>query len=371
MAFDMVAFAIEHPTPATILLISSDPDLAYAMSTLRNYKYRVVVLCPSGSLEAQADAHFDWDMEVLGESEGVEPSPTPFGHSAPRRQHHAFTGGIMPFDRKGKGNDYGSDTNENPHLRHDFSDHRDHDRPSRHCRSMTTSRPISPAASFRSAQSMPQTPMHDSREVESTIITNGNDLFKSSPQPALPDDFPFAGIAHTNEPLTLVETSAEKKPPVIQASLPTTPVVTTPPQAQIVATSTVVSKPKPESKLLTPSTTMTSSKPPITPAPSAAKGVAQLGPVSSHFLPLIQALQIRAQAKEVKVLRSDIGSDLAKAAKGDLKKIYAQAKVTKFASYMLLAVDAGVIQVGGAGNQAWVSLRPEWSSSNIFRTTTT
>ena len=66
---DMLAFAIDHPTPATIILISGDRDYAYAVSTLKLRKYQVILVVPSPQsslcLQSQASLVIDWGAAVL------------------------------------------------------------------------------------------------------------------------------------------------------------------------------------------------------------------------------------------------------------------------------------------------------------------
>ncbi|KAJ8583056.1 hypothetical protein M405DRAFT_703994, partial [Rhizopogon salebrosus TDB-379] len=63
---DMLAFAIDHESPATIILVAGDRDYAYAMSTLRLRQYSVVLIVPPSptaipsSLESQASVVIDW-----------------------------------------------------------------------------------------------------------------------------------------------------------------------------------------------------------------------------------------------------------------------------------------------------------------------
>ena len=66
----MLAFALDHPTPATIILITGDRDYAYAVSTLKLRKYQVILVVPSSphispSLESQASLVIDWGAAVL------------------------------------------------------------------------------------------------------------------------------------------------------------------------------------------------------------------------------------------------------------------------------------------------------------------
>ncbi|KAF9228008.1 hypothetical protein BS17DRAFT_693924, partial [Gyrodon lividus] len=61
---DMLAFAVDHPAPATVILITGDRDYAYAISTLRLRNYKVILIVPSPHvpvcLESQASLVVDW-----------------------------------------------------------------------------------------------------------------------------------------------------------------------------------------------------------------------------------------------------------------------------------------------------------------------
>ncbi|KAI5899960.1 DUF537-domain-containing protein [Schizophyllum commune H4-8] len=68
---DMLVFALDHPAPATIVLISGDRDFAYVASILRRRMYNVVLIChstpgPHKSLLQQVSTHIDWNTQVLG-----------------------------------------------------------------------------------------------------------------------------------------------------------------------------------------------------------------------------------------------------------------------------------------------------------------
>ncbi|KAG6889732.1 hypothetical protein C0995_015030 [Termitomyces sp. Mi166 len=428
---DMITFAIDHPAPATIFLISGDRDFAYAISTLRHRKYKVVVLCPPdahSTLVAQADAHFDWNTKVLREREddGLSLSPPP---PVPQRARHLSTslnGVTSDSDRKGKSRnikDEGSIESADlgqrscpDHQTCSYSSRHDHAFPntgsSWRTPSRTTSRPYSPAASFRSAQSAPQTlsPSPEYKTVKPTFVTDGDIVFESSSQPDLREGFPFSRN-ETTEPRTTQssplapENTAVKTPSPVSTSLPvpsagadnlwnsstpafapgtlTAPVIlaTSAPDTLTApvtlatsapVTTTVPAPTAPISSTPPPS----SSTKPIPTAPvdltkqKASPIVAQplptrpavAKPAPSHFLPLIAALRRRAQEqKQKQTLRMDLGTDLAK-----VKGLYAQAGVSKFASYIMLAEEAGIVTLGGSGSDQWVSLRPEWASSSRF-----
>ncbi|KAI6036677.1 hypothetical protein BKA83DRAFT_4485674 [Pisolithus microcarpus] len=63
---DMFAFAVDHPPPATVILIAGDRDYAYALSTLRLRNYKVVLITPRATscLEACASFVVDWSVAL-------------------------------------------------------------------------------------------------------------------------------------------------------------------------------------------------------------------------------------------------------------------------------------------------------------------
>jgi len=71
MIVDMLAFALDHPSPATIVLISGDRDFVYALSTLRNRRYTVVLIVPNRGahiiLKSQANVILEWRYDVLNQ----------------------------------------------------------------------------------------------------------------------------------------------------------------------------------------------------------------------------------------------------------------------------------------------------------------
>lgn len=74
---DLLAFAIDNPAPATIILISGDRDFAYAVSVLRLRHYRVVIVAPTVpsphiSLKSQASIFLEWETVILGKRKSVE-----------------------------------------------------------------------------------------------------------------------------------------------------------------------------------------------------------------------------------------------------------------------------------------------------------
>lgn len=68
---DLFTFVLDNPAPATIILVSGDADFAYACSTLRNRRFRVVIICPEERLVNQAlrescdELCADWRTAIL------------------------------------------------------------------------------------------------------------------------------------------------------------------------------------------------------------------------------------------------------------------------------------------------------------------
>lgn len=64
-----MAYAIDHPAPGTILLISGDRDFVYAVSTLRLRRYRMIVVASPQthpSLHRQASLTYAWNGGKVG-----------------------------------------------------------------------------------------------------------------------------------------------------------------------------------------------------------------------------------------------------------------------------------------------------------------
>ncbi|KDQ16169.1 hypothetical protein BOTBODRAFT_43732 [Botryobasidium botryosum FD-172 SS1] len=69
IACDMLAFALDNPAPATIILISGNRNFAFAFSVLRQRRYDTILVTPAQgvhiSLNSQATRVLDWDHDVL------------------------------------------------------------------------------------------------------------------------------------------------------------------------------------------------------------------------------------------------------------------------------------------------------------------
>ncbi|KAF8061500.1 NYN domain-containing protein [Lyophyllum atratum] len=452
---DMVAFGIDHPTPATIILISGDRDYAYAVSILRLRRYRVVVACPStahNSLLSQASVHLDWNSQVLGESIPLEEHPAPKPQPPSTSRRRASSTASRAFTPSISKNNLNEDDDEDDFVygpRYDtypgaytssarvngILDERASIRYAspnepmswRHASSKTPSKPYSPPASFRSAKSSPPTPPALERaSSKATFITDGDTLFQSSSKPTLPKGFPFidaeaptaidAEAPSASQPQHLSGTAPNEleAPSIMSYPLPVptpiSPPLPAPPAAAAPTPATAAPMPSPPPVIqklpertsffgsaLTPAPTSTlrpASPAPVAPtppfqlsgthtappAPGAAKAGVKATPppkakvatppqnkpstVAAHFRMLITILEARARSRGSReVSRSDLGTELAKH-----KGLYAQAHVPNFAAYIRLATQAGIVETGGygAGEDQWIALCPEWSSSTTF-----
>ncbi|KZP33213.1 hypothetical protein FIBSPDRAFT_924738 [Athelia psychrophila] len=78
ISVDMLVYAMDHPTPATLVVISDDNLLIYACSMLRMRKYRIVVVSPSNAshhMQGESSAFVDWTGLVEAGDDGQEYDP--------------------------------------------------------------------------------------------------------------------------------------------------------------------------------------------------------------------------------------------------------------------------------------------------------
>ncbi|KAL1741893.1 hypothetical protein HDZ31DRAFT_44454 [Schizophyllum fasciatum] len=85
---DLMAFALDNPAPATVIIISADRDFAYAASVLRQRRYNVVMISHSNPrpnlwLTSQAIDCYDWKKDVLHVEERATTIPPILGKSVP------------------------------------------------------------------------------------------------------------------------------------------------------------------------------------------------------------------------------------------------------------------------------------------------
>ncbi|KAI5124395.1 hypothetical protein M0805_008280 [Coniferiporia weirii] len=68
---DLLVFAFENQGPATIILITADNDITYALSVLRLRGHQIIIISPAESAYCQGDTNYpadsclDWKLDVL------------------------------------------------------------------------------------------------------------------------------------------------------------------------------------------------------------------------------------------------------------------------------------------------------------------
>ncbi|KAF9533388.1 NYN domain-containing protein [Crepidotus variabilis] len=85
---DMLAYAIDNPAPATMVIISGDRDFAYALATLKLRRYRLVLITlphAHASLRCQASVCLDWFSDVVTPANTM--STLPCLSSLPSHRH--------------------------------------------------------------------------------------------------------------------------------------------------------------------------------------------------------------------------------------------------------------------------------------------
>lgn len=92
MITDLLAYAIDQPAPATVVLISGDRDFAYPLGILRNRGYNVVLVTPPiGAvpiLEASANVVMSWRQDVLGIQTNKDGKPySSYSNAGPNTPH--------------------------------------------------------------------------------------------------------------------------------------------------------------------------------------------------------------------------------------------------------------------------------------------
>lgn len=408
----MITYAIDSPPPATIILVTSENAYSYAVSILRLRKYRVVVIAPPGTMIAQASVQLDWNSEVL-RTPPEGPHQPDDSRSASRRRADS-----IPYSTSTSRTQYMTDADDVAEddmyeaydkYRHSSTSHStpvngtgDPSASQRYAmppsgRQTPAHPPVQasslPLATSQSAKSKPSpsSPHVTYKTPEPVFVTEGNGLFESSTRtPNLSKGFPYSdpqSLHQSNVSAVQLSSSSSSSssgvfhppfiPPAAPPKMPEPVQAPTPPE--------IASAPKsapnsyiPAIKPVTPVIPQVPLSKPVLSAPvlpstslSASKGVPQAGDPKAtqtssntnsqpiYFVTLAQKLRARHEALgHPRIPRTDIGSELAKH-----KSAYAQAGVTSFAAFINLAHAAGVVDVGGLGNDQWVSLRPDWPSA--------
>ncbi|KAJ7098119.1 NYN domain-containing protein [Mycena belliarum] len=304
---DMLLYALDHPPPATIILISGDRDFAYAVAVLRLRRYKVVVISlpmpgPHVSLKSQASHCLDWNADVLGVPAGSASGECECSFSAPKPE--PTTGKLSPLSVE-------------PH-------------------------PVHPPSIAPERRGCP-----DTRDPPEQVCIPAPAYSPDMPRPngniASTNVTPAASTSHTPSPSYLGEVGHIPVAP-LTASLSEDPT------SASVQRSAVLS----EQSRLSPQSDTQGVANPI----NATNENAPQRELLPAFIPLVRALERHKLKGVERPLRSAVGYELV----GLAKTVYQEAGAKNFSQLTALAVKAKIVELGGSDGKAWISLHRDWRS---------
>ncbi|KAJ7752060.1 DUF537-domain-containing protein [Mycena metata] len=325
---DMLAYAMDHPTPATIFLISGDRDFAYAVSVLRLRRFEVVVLSLTAhiSLKSLASAWLSWNTHVLAYcTSGTAESPT--------ATRGPPTGGQIPSPPR-RASYFGD--RESPFSTPKFA--------AKPTLEPKTAAPSTPAPLERpSGTSFPR------EQSEGVAMPPPAPAYSANVSQG---DATGPSLAHGVEELGRVPVGLFSKQRMT-AEIPQTAenAVSEPPLASPILLDSPVRNLGAETPPQNPQT-----RPGPVPVPVEKEASAKKVP--AFFQPLIDVLKKHKSNGVIRPLRSAVGYELV----GLANSVYKQAGVKSFKEFTALAEKEGIIRMGGQDGKAWISLHPDWAS---------
>ncbi|KAK1222777.1 hypothetical protein PQX77_014345 [Marasmius sp. AFHP31] len=332
LLIDMMAFAMDTPTPRTIILISSDKDFAYALATLRyRHTHTVLISQPRNahiSLTAQASTYLDWSTDIL---------------SNLKEEH-----GRIDNEAYGlSGAEAGNDTTESLKL---------------HRRNRTVSFERPKLKSRTSSRKLTSTTLTDNDESDSETAFKVADV--SSATVAL----------HIEAPATIPR---EISPPSSPSQQPRSIATSGPDDSEyeepraISSTAALPPSPGPSRPFSSfPSTTAfpgafrkhrTSSASATLSSSKRFSAPTRRQPLDDPSVPpgfqtLMRILQNYWLEGEDRPLRSSVSRELN--IQDPNFKAYKEVEISEFDEYIELAMSRGLVESGGEGAASWISLRP-------------
>lgn len=416
---DMLACAIDTPAPATIILISGDRDFAYAVSTLRLRRYRVVVISAGevhvhSSLKAHASVFLDWHTGVLlpnskVEDEGrclytrndLEDARLTTSVDSPSRRYSNISS-LLSSTRTRFGSE-DVEVNIMDHL-HAYGTHK-----SSHYH--TTLEPslaevnlnVDTSTSNGGHRSfLPNchiddtrspTPRAPSRTGSAPAVYSGSEISLTSRSAALSSNSDyFSARGNISAPATLSSrprtplkvldispASPQRKkaaqdtingasgnisplptPPIPDPFLGQRPEYRVPPATMPGYPTNASASPSPPS---TPVKHPTVGHPALSIVTSTNECLADTGSVKSGksippgFEPLVRTLDMYRSQGVLRPSRSKVALELATQANGVYRRVGAE----RFGQYANMAVKVGVVELGGKEGGAWIALRSEYT----------
>ncbi|KAL1717294.1 hypothetical protein EV715DRAFT_274352 [Schizophyllum commune] len=304
-----MAYAIDHPSPATIILITGDRDFAYAVSLLRRRRYNVVLIChaypgPHKSLLWQVGQRIDWNTEILGLKTGAV-AVRRWRVSSISSESSSLSGPAR------------SEPTTPSSYQHSTA-------------SRGSTSPATTTASLDSFEESSSTSPPTSPEMGTVELAKSDERALQATSKDICAE--ISGL----RPLEALRDAFQPIPPVYPSlrMLPT----------QIASAMTAVGP-------CNPTTNASSCQTVVRRSGSLAMTMSTTGP--SCFEPLVRTLRALQDMGVARPLRTNLGLVMPL---GD-KEVYAKAGVRHFKQYICKAEAADLVDVGGMGANAWVALK--------------
>ncbi|KAG1756273.1 NYN domain-containing protein [Suillus paluster] len=370
---DMLTFAVDNPSPATIILIAGDRDYAYAVSTLRLRQYTIVLIVPPAPnipqcLESQASVVVDWNFAILGKRTETDTSPV-------RQPYRNLDEDIVErLSREIR------ELNEDPAVTLLSSAP---PATSAHTQRVSAEELLQPSVSERNtgtasggaaqpastctpkkvAGTIPQMPARPRFEVADsstspppTEVDDDSHAYVVVSAESFSDNGWRAGIANSpsaNGTFPTTQPSVTPTSPISSsASSPSTPssLTLSDSDSNVTSSDVEIGSQQATSVISDNKDNSSGCQPPL--IESVEDKVRRLTPL--QFLPMINLL-LQARSNGIMTpSRSVIAVDLLRLD----KEVYQRAGVTKFAQYTALAEQASLIELGRSEGSPWMALHP-------------
>jgi hypothetical protein len=339
---DMLAFALDNPPPATIVLISGDKDFVYALSTLRNRKYKIVLIVPSKGapiiLRSQANTILEWRYDVLNQdvwsNQQLQFQSPPGLTIMSRAQSELFSIGSTTAKPAAEQQQQSTASSKSPELPSSLS-------------------PPASMVSLSSTSSSKSPPA--ASETTINLVNSVTGSFAAAVSPHRP-----ASNSYFSNPVPSSSSSASKSPEVqtnnayaLLASTTTSP--DPPTDVDVASQPTTVKASKPAlsnlSKLSVPK-----QQERITNDNDNYESFCFSPRAPGFFDLLVEVLELFRLSGEIQPRRSKVGNEITK--RNPL--VYHRAGCSSFREYVDLAVKEGIVQIGGEKGLAWISLNENY-----------
>lgn len=364
MIVDMMAFAIDTPAPATIILITGDRDFVYAVSILSLRQYRLVVLAPTaahGTLKGQAAEVYAWPADLLPENKATarrvsmsSATNAEAARSSSKASVFPPTQPVQPAaspaspppspERKGVLDAGASTTGSSQYAPPSW---------------MSASSLFTPATEAR--PSLLSTPSSDSTAVDSGSEASSSHNLSSSPKPS--------GFTDSFKPKlsSWAELGASFAQRVATAATPPSPPTDWAKSLRNLSEIKLNANSLPFKTEYEPPFQTRSPAPNPPTAPSTPSWPKTIPP---EFMPIVKVLKKQQKLGQDRLDFSMLGSLL----RQECPNAYERAGVTKLKEYTNLAQEHGIVVSeddihgpGGIDGQRWVSLHPRLMGAKVYQ----